>query len=281
MKAGCSIWVMVVCLIFAQGALTTAAAQNTTGSPPTNTHMAGAEGAEGTYRPMQPTWLLGAGGAFTSSPYKKYDTWTPTPIIAYNGKYFYIRGTQGGVKFSPTKNITVGAFLEYDFTNFFAHNSDDEALEHLENRYGSLLAGLMGTVAMPFGGNLRASVATNVLATHGGVVGTLEYDYMLRYEKLMVTPFVGAKFFSSDYVDYYYGVSGSEAARTGLEKYSLNSMAVEPYVGLRLNYSFTENISATLGGSVRFLSPQVLDSPMVDAHKPVTYSIFGGILYGF
>ncbi len=226
-------------------------------------------------------WLLGAGGAFTSSPYKKYDTWTPMPIIAYHGKYAYIRGTQGGVQFSPTKGVTVGAFLEYDFTNFYAHNSDDEALEHLENRYGSLLAGVMGTVEMPFGGKLRASVATNVLATHSGVVGTLEYDYMIRMQKFMLTPFVGAKFFSSDYVNYYYGVSGAEARKTGLKEYDLNAMSVEPYAGLRASYFFTENISATVGGSVRFLSPQVLDSPMVDSKKSVTYSFFGGIMYSF
>ncbi len=232
-------------------------------------------------RPMQPTWLLGAGAAFTSSPYKKYNSWTPTPIIAYNGKYFYIRGTQGGVQFSPTQDITVGAFLEYDFTNFFAHKSDDEALEHLENRYGSLLAGVGATVKMPFGGKVRASVATNVLATHSGIVGTLEYDYMMRYGPLMVTPFMGAKFFSAEYVDYYYGVSRKEATRSGLKEHEFTHMSVEPYVGLRVNYSFTENISATLGGSVRFLSAHVSDSPMVDSHKPVTYSLFGGILYGF
>ncbi len=229
----------------------------------------------------QAQWMLGAGGAFTSSPYKKYDTWTPMPIIAYRGEYLYIRGTQGGVQFSPTKEITVGAFLEYDFTNFFAHNSDDEALEHLENRYGSLLAGVMGTARLPIGGTLRASVATNVLATHTGIVGTLEYEHMLRFNKLMLTPFVGVKFFSGDYVNYYYGVSGAEARRSGLKEHDIEYMSVEPYAGLRVSYSFTENISASLGGSVRFLSPQVLDSPMVDSHKPVTYSVFGGIIYNF
>ncbi len=260
----------VFCMVFIIMAGVALAASSNTADPATKAQ-----------RPMQPTWLLGAGGAFTSSPYKKYDTWTPTPIIAYNGKYFYVRGTQGGVQFSPTQNITLGAFLEYDFTNFFAHNSDDEALEHLENRYGSLLAGVGATVKMPFGGKVRASVATNVLATHGGVVGTLEYDHMLRYGPLMLTPFVGAKVFSAAYVDYYYGVSGKESVRSGLKKHEITNMSVEPYVGLRMNYSFTENISVSLGGSVRFLSEQVLDSPMVDTHKPVTYSVFGGIIYGF
>ncbi len=232
-------------------------------------------------RPQAPTWLLGAGGAFSSSPYKKYDRWTPTPIIAYNGKYIYVRGTQGGVQYSPMKELKLTAFLEYDFTNFFSHYSDDDALEHLENRYGSLLAGVGATMDMPFGGTLRASAATNVLSTHSGIVGTLEYDYALRYQRLMITPFVGAKFFSAEYLDYYYGVSGAESARTGLHEHDIKNMAVEPYVGLRINYAFTQSISATLGGSVRFLSPQVLDSPMVDSHKPVTYSLFGGIIYSF
>ncbi len=266
--------VAVVCMVMCLSLGTKALAKE-------NAHAAAKEAPPMTQPVAQPTWLLGAGGAFTSSPYKKYDTWTPTPIIAYNGEYLYVRGTQGGVKFSPTKGVTVGAFLEYDFTNFFAHNSDDEALEHLENRYGSLLAGVMGQVNMPFGGKLRASVATNVLATHSGIVGTLEYDYAWRYKRLMLTPFVGAKFFSAEYLNYYYGVDGSESARTGLKRHEIKNMAVEPYAGLRVSYSFTQNISASIGGSVRFLSPQVLDSPMVDDNKPVTYSVFGGIIYSF
>ncbi len=229
----------------------------------------------------QAQWILGGGGVFTSSPYKDYNRWTPTPIIAYRGKYVYIRGTQVGVQFSPVENVTVGAFAEYDFTNFMASRSGNSALQYLDDRFGSLLAGVVGTVRMPFGGNIRASLATNVLATHTGMVGTLEYDYMIRTEKFMFAPFVGAKFYSRDYVDYYYGVTGSEASRSGLEKYEANSMSVEPYVGIRASYFFTKNISAMLGGSVRLLSQQVLDSPMVDADKPVTYSIFGGILYSF
>ncbi len=226
-------------------------------------------------------WVLGAGGVFVSSPYKEYDRWTPMPIIAYRGKYVYIRGTQVGAQFSPMQDITVGAFVEYDFTNFFAHRSDNAALQHLDDRYGSLLGGVVVTGRMPFGGTLRASLATNMFATHTGMVGTLEYDYMIRTKNFMVTPFVGVKAYSREYVDYYYGVTGTEALRSGLQKYEADAMSLEPYVGVRASYMFTENISLMLGGSVRLLSQQVLDSPMVDNEKSVTYSVFGGLLYTF
>ncbi len=229
----------------------------------------------------QAQWMLGAGGAFTSSPYKDYDTWTPMPIIAYDGEYIYLRGTQGGLQYKFNKSVAISAFLEYDFTNFYGYRSDDESLEHLENRYGSLLAGLGLRIKMPFGGSVRANIATNVLDTHSGIVGTLEYEYTLRLQRLMLTPFVGVKLHSADYIDYYYGVDGNESARTGLKRYTVDSMSAEPYVGLRVAYAFSQNISAMLGGSVRLLSPLITDSPMVDNHKAVTYSVFGGILYRF
>ncbi len=226
-------------------------------------------------------WMLGAGGSFTSSPYKDYDSWTPVPIIAYDGEYIYLRGTQAGVQYKFNKDFKVSAFFEYDFTNFYGYRSDNESLEHLENRYGSLLAGIGLTAKMPFGGSLRANIATNVLATHTGIVGTLEYEYTMRIQRFMLTPFAGVKFHSAEYLDYYYGVDGDEAGRTGLDRYEVDSMSAEPYAGLRVAYIFSQNVSAMLGGSARLLSPLITDSPMVDEHKAVTYSIFGGISYRF
>ncbi len=230
---------------------------------------------------VQAQWIVGAGGGFSSSPYKDYDTWTPIPIIGYNGEYIYLRGTQGGLRYKFNEFFTVSAFLEYDFTNFYTHNTDNESMEHLDNRYGSLLAGIGLTAAMPFGGNVRASIATNILDTHSGIVGNLEYDYTFRIARLMLTPSVGVKFHSAEYIDYYYGIDGDEAASSGLERYEVQSLSAEPYVGLRMIYVFDQNVSAMLSGNMRLLSPLITDSPMVDERKPVTFSVFGGISYGF
>ncbi len=229
----------------------------------------------------QAQWFVGAGGGFSSSPYKDYDAWTPIPIIGYNGENIYLRGTQGGVRHKFNDIFTVSAFLEYDFTNFYTHNTDNESMEHLDNRYGSLLAGVGLEVDMPFGGKVRTSIATNILDSHTGIVGDLQYEYTFRIARLMLTPSMGIKFHNAEYIDYYYGVDGDESAKSGLERYEVNALSAEPYVGVRMLYFFNEQISGMLGGNARISSPLINDSPMVDENKPVIFSIFGGISYGF
>ncbi len=226
-------------------------------------------------------WMLGAGGVFSSSPYRDYDKWTPIPIIGYNGKYVYIRGTQAGVQYEFNEFFTVGAFLEYDFTNFDAGESSDVRMQYLDSRFGSLLAGVGVDVKMPFGGKVRGSIASNVLATHQGIVGNLTYERTFFVHRFMISPSVGLKFYDSEYVNYYYGVSNGEAAVSGLESYEVDSIAVEPYVGLRVGYAFTKNISAMVGGNVRLLDSIVTDSPMVGGEKSVLYTVFGGLSYRF
>ncbi len=226
-------------------------------------------------------WMLGAGSVFSSSPYKNYDKWTPIPIIGYNGEYVYIRGTQAGVRYSPNDVFTISAFFEYDFTNFDATESSDVRMQYLDNRFGSLLAGVGVDVVMPFGGKLRGSVATNVLGTHQGIVGDVAYERNFFVHRFLISPSVGVKIFDSEYVNYYYGISDGEASVSGLESYEVDSIALQPYVGLRVGYSFTKNISAMVGGSVRFLDAAIIDSPMVDGEKHLTYTVFGGLSYSF
>ncbi len=231
--------------------------------------------------PAWSQWMLGLGGVFSSSPYRDYDKWTPIPIIGYNGKYMYIRGTQAGLQYAPNEIFTFSAFLEYDFTNFDPAESSDMNLQYLDSRFGSLLAGVGVDAKMPFGGKIRGSVATNVLSTHQGIVGNLAYERNFFIHRFMITPMAGIKLYDSEYVNYYYGISHGEAAASGLDSYEVDAISVEPYVGLRVGYSFTKNISALVGGTVRFLDAQVTESPMVNGEKSVLYTVFGGISYRF
>ncbi len=100
-------------------------------------------------------------------------------------------------------------------------------MEQLNSRYGSLLGGVGGVLDMSFGSHLNASVATKLLSTHSGVVGTLEYNYVLRHKRLIFIPSVGAKFLSSDYINYYHGISGSESASSGLDDYEVNNISID------------------------------------------------------
>ncbi len=225
--------------------------------------------------------MLGIGGVFSSSPYKDYNKWTLIPIVGYNGEYVYIRGTQAGLKYSVNDFLTVSAFFEYDSTNFDPEESGDMRMQYLDGRSGSILGGVGLDAQMSFGGKLRGSIATNIFGTHEGVVGNIAYEKNFLVHRFMITPSIGMKLYSDEYINYYYGINGDESAVSGLNAYEVTTISVEPYVGLRIGYAFTENVFAMAGGSMRFLDCAVTDSPMVDGEKNMLYTVFGGLSYRF
>ncbi|MGL4860593.1 MAG: MipA/OmpV family protein, partial [Enterobacteriaceae bacterium] len=77
---------------------------------------------------------------------------------------------------------------------------------------------------------------------------------------------------------YYYGVSGSEAQRSGLNRYR-PSDSWSPYMQLTLDYGMTPALHAYFSGRYARLGRDITDSPMVD--QTYTGSMVAGINYHF
>ena len=84
-----------------------------------------------------------------------------------------------------------------------------------------------------------------------------------QIQRLGITPMIGVTWSSSNFNDYYYGISAAESARSGLEEYEADS-SVTPYARMVFDYSFNDHLSIWLEGSVRHLGSEVKDSPMVE-----------------
>lgn len=221
-------------------------------------------------------WMVGAGGRFSSSPYKGYTSWSPTPILGYEGEYAYIRGLQAGIKLFKLPWLEISAFAAFDPTSFHSRYTDSRQLKQLDDRFESLLAGVAARVRLPFGA-LHAKAAAEVLH-NGGVTAELGYSYRWQWGAFEVAPSAGLRWYSAAYQQYYYGVSASESLRSGLRKYTPVD-GVDPYAGLRLGYAFSEQWNVMGGVDVAFLNAQVQNSPMTD--KGARFTTYLAVVYRF
>lgn len=221
---------------------------------------------------------IGVGGAVGTSPYKGYDTqWSPLPLINYEGEYFYFRGLSAGVKFINLEFLEMSAFAGYDPTSFDSSDSSDRHMRRLKNRQSSAVVGLEARLLTPYG-MLHASGSGDVLGHSNGFSGAVGYMQSIEFGPVEFVPAIGAYWSSSKYNDYYYGVSGKESRKSGLDKYDAGA-GFSPYVGLTIDYSITEQWEIFCRGEVVFLNEAVKDSPMVDESH--TKSLNFGITYSF
>lgn len=221
---------------------------------------------------------IGMGGKGSVTPYKRYDTqWTPFPIISYEGEYAYVRGLSAGVKLVNLKFLELSAFAGYDGTSFSSSDSSDKRLRKLSDRYSSAAAGLEARLLTPYG-MLHASGAQDVLGNSNGLTGTIGYKQSLEYGNLELIPALGVQWSSGRYNDYYYGVSGKESHKSGLNAYDAGG-GFSPYVGLTIDYSLTNAWEIFCSGEVTFLNSAIKDSPMVD--RTNTYGFTFGVSFTF
>lgn len=221
---------------------------------------------------------IGIGTNVSVSPYRNYDIqWMPLPIISYEGDYAYIRGASAGFKFVSLEFLELSAFAAYDGTEFDHHDTDNNQLNKLDDRYSSLAAGLGARLLTP-AGMFHAKIAGDVLGNSDGFTGDTGWVYSWEHGPVELMPSLGLYWNSDKYNDYYYGVSGKEAKKSGLDRYSASG-GFSPYVGFTVDVEFLENWDVFCNVEVTFLDKEIRDSPMVN--KSHTESLTTGITYSF
>lgn len=221
---------------------------------------------------------LGIGGSVSSSPYKGYDAqWMPFPLVSYEGERFFVRDLSVGVKLFTHENLEVSLFGGYDPTSFDASESSNRRLKRLDDRHSSAVAGLGARVMTPYG-DLHAKLSGDLLGHSEGLSGVLGYSNSLEAGLLEFTLDVGTYWASANYNDYYYGVSGKESRKSGLDAYDADA-GFSPYLGLTASAFFGGGWTVFCKGEVVALSEEVKDSPMVD--DSFTRSLSFGVMYSF
>lgn len=223
-------------------------------------------------------FFVSLAGKASVSPYKRYATqWTPFPMLGYESKYAYVRGYAAGIKLVNLPFFEFSAFAEYDGTSFDSKDSSDKRLRKLSNRYSSAAAGLEARLLTPYG-MLFANGAQDVLNNSNGQSGAIGYTLSWEHGDLELVPTLGLQWSSSKYNDYYYGVNGRESRKSGLKAYHAGS-GFSPYIGLTIDYSFTDAWEVFCNGEIVFLNNAVKDSPMVGRNNTCGFTL--GVSYTF
>lgn len=221
---------------------------------------------------------LSAGVFSVQSEYKGADARVlPMPVVNYDGDVFFIKNTEAGLWLwnSETQRISVGVTLLPQY--FRASKSDDSAMKKLDNR-NIIVLGTLGYELNTDFGSLRLSASGDITGTSDGFLASASYAYPVNLGALTVIPTGGLLFSSSDFNDYYYGISHGESARSGLACYSPDA-SVTPFLGISADYALSSHWSLFASWKITFLGDEIKDSPMVDRS---TQHIFGGgVTYTF
>lgn len=221
---------------------------------------------------------LGAGVGVVETPYKQYDSKVyPVPVVTWESDSFWFRGIGGGYYLWNDDADQLSVMAYYSPWHFKPGDSDNSQLRQLDKRSSTVMAGLSYLHYTAYG-FLRTSLAGDVLDNSNGVVADLAWLY--RYERgaLAVTPGIGVEWNSQKQNEYYYGISGAEARRSGLSSYDPND-SWNPYLELSISYQLTEKLSVYGTGRYTHVADEIKDSPMVD--KSWAGLLSTGVTYNF
>ena len=92
---------------------------------------------------------------------------------------------------------------------------------------------------------------------NGAYTATVNDDFKLKFG-------VRTTYADDDYMDTYFGVSGSDSARSGLKQYSADGGMKDVGVSVTANYAMTKSWGITGVVSYSKLLNDAKDSPLVD-----------------
>lgn len=221
---------------------------------------------------------VGAGVGVLETPYKDYDRdVVPVPVITYEGDDFWFRGLGGGYYLWNDESDKLSITAYYSPFEFKPKDSDNWQLRRLDKRKATLMAGLSYVHNTQYG-FLRTSLAGDTLDNSNGISWDLAWLYRYTNGGLTLTPGIGLEWSSENMNEYYYGVSGKESRRSGLDRYDPDS-DWSPYLELSASYKLTDAWSVYGIGRYTHLSSEVKDSPMVD--KSWAGALSAGVTYSF
>lgn len=146
------------------------------------------------------------------------------------------------------------------FSEDFFETDKVPELQGLEERKFGINAGVELLIDGDWG-DIALQVQTDLLGTHNGHVIDLAYAHTFNGSKWQIRPQLGVVWKSSNYVDYFYGISPSEASAT-LPEYTAGA-ALNPYFFLEAKYFLVPEWNLLAGYYVQHGDDSISDSPLV------------------
>lgn len=207
-------------------------------------------------------WSLGLGLVVQQHPYVGVGTRIlPFPFVSYRNDNFFIEGLSAGYIVWHGRGMSLAITLSPRLGGYKA--SDSPALSGMANRNFTLDGGVAATLHRRWG-MLRLSGRSDLLGVYNGQILDLSYGMPLPVGRWHVMPSIGVRWQSSNLVDYYYGVTATEA-RPGRPAYRPGA-ATDPYFKLSVFSPAVDHWRLFASAGVEALDASITRSPIVAKH---------------
>jgi outer membrane protein len=194
----------------------------------------------------------------------------PAGIIKFGDTERYVRlvVTDINVNLIDSKSWSFGPAINWRFGR---SNVDDNVVDRMKDIDGTVEMGAFGGWRWIDEGDPRQrfSVGTEALFDVGSEHDGYTISASVRYFQPVARPLtlsIGASltYGNGDYMDTYFGVSGADAARSGLSPFKAGSGLRDVRVPLMAIFSFSQNWHVSGGVIYSRLLGDAADSPVVD-----------------
>jgi len=223
---------------------------------------------------------IGAGPYFQSQPYKDVDTLVlPSPVIFYDDGLFYVRWSRAGIYFlgEKTEDYSWGFSLTAQPRTNGYKASDSPYLTGLKERKTSIEGGVAFSGRVDKS-SLEVMFLTDILNRYDSWIIKAELGYDFEIGKLKIYPSLIAIYQSSDFINYYYGISKEEALTSAYSEYKAHS-ALQLGAQTYIKYPINDSFSTLINLRADFLSSEAKNSPIVQDNH--IYSGLVSLIYTF
>ena len=202
-------------------------------------------------------WGVAAGVSGSKSPYKGdgVDV-SPISLLFFDNKWVYVAGTSADIKIGHWSGVSVALRVDYALSD--GYRGKDAAILHgMQTRKSALWFG----PAVSWETDLGVASASFLTAGNKGQQANLHFAKTFEMGRFSLSPYIGADWMSSRYVNYYAGVTPSEA-RIGRPAYQGKS-AYRFSFGTRVEYRLTQQQALGLQVGLSHVTSGITDSPIV------------------
>lgn len=221
-------------------------------------------------------WSIGLGYLRYQRPYIGKDYWNRIiPLFNVNTRHFYVHGLNFGWRAWRHGNQSLDIVARPDAMHYNA--SENPALAGMTTKLATVMGGVAWRWRLHRHLSLDTTALADLLRRNDGATLAVALTSPWRADAWFFRPSVGVEWQSSNYVNYYFGVTQAEArpdrpAYTG--RSTLNEKA-----GLTFGREFGGHFAATAGAFLTHYGSGVTESPIVG--HATTLSFLVGLYYHF
>jgi outer membrane protein len=213
-------------------------------------------------------WSVGAATIVSSSPYvDRKPRLFGIPIITYQGDNLAVMGPQATYSFYKNSHFNFSMGLKVNFEGY--NESDSDFFNGMSDRKLTLEGGLEVQYNFMPKWNLKLDAYHDLLGINNGFRSNLSVSRSFGPYKWKLTPSLGLRYESQNYVDYYYGVQESESNSERPEYHP--DFSVIPYLSCSWLRFWGENWVSMVTVSGTYLDKEIQDSPLIEGDYSVSF----------